>query len=139
MDGVPSYDSMNETRGRHTRHTRVGVEENVGDEGMKATTIVEEELKRRFGHNAFEEAYRVPLYESSTLSSLCATLLTLICCCIHGIFNAFITELFRLLKKNILLMPNTLPSSKYEASNTLKKLELTYNVIDVCVNGCLLF
>lgn len=117
----------------------MGVEENVSDEGMKATTIVKEELERRFGHNAFEEAYKVPLYEGSTLSSLCATLLISICCCIHGISNAFITELFELLKKNILLMPNTLPSSKYEASNTLKKLGLTYDVINVCVNGCMLF
>jgi hypothetical protein len=139
MDGVPSYDSMNETIGRHIGHTRVGVEENVGDEAMKATTIVEEELEGRFGHNAFEEAYRVPLYKGSTLSKLCATLLILNCCCTHGTSNAFITKLLGLLKKNILPMPNTLPSSKYEVSNTLKKLGLTYDVIDVCVNGCMLF
>jgi hypothetical protein len=71
MDGMPSLDSLNETTGRHTRHIRMGVEKNAEYEGMRATTIVEEELERRFSHNAFEEAFKVPLYEGSTLSSLC--------------------------------------------------------------------
>ncbi len=70
---------------------------------------------------------------------MCVTLLILNCCRTHGINNAFIIELFGLLKKIILPMPNTLPSLKYETSNTLKKLGLTYDVIDVCVNGCMLF
>jgi hypothetical protein len=34
---------------------------------------------------------------------------------------------------------NTLPSSKYEVSNTLKRRGLTYNTIDACVKGCMLF
>jgi hypothetical protein len=52
------------------------------------------------GHNNIKEAYRVPLFESSTLSSLCATLLILNCCHTHGVSNAFITELLGLFKKN---------------------------------------
>ncbi len=35
--------------------------------------------------------------------------------------------------------PNTLPFSKYQAFITLKKVGLTYDVIDVCVKGCMLF
>jgi hypothetical protein len=44
--------------------------------------------------------------------------------------NAFVHRIVGTSKKNILLMPNTLPSSEYETSTTLKKLKLTYNVID---------
>jgi hypothetical protein len=60
-------------------------------------------------------------------------------CCTHGTSNAFIIELLGLLSKNILPQPNTLPSTKYEASKTMKWLGLAYNVIDVYVNGCILF
>jgi hypothetical protein len=81
----------------------------------------------------------MPLYEGSTLPSLCATLLISNCCHTHGMFNAFVHRIVGTSKKNILPMPNTLPSSEYETSTTLKKLKLTYNVIDVCVNGCMLF
>jgi hypothetical protein len=35
--------------------------------------------------------------------------------------------------------PNTSPNFEYEASHMLKKLGLAYNVIDVCIKGCLLF
>jgi hypothetical protein len=65
-------------------------------------------------HNNIKEASRIPLFESSTLSSLCATLLILNCCHIHGVSNAFIITLLGLLKKNILPTSNTLSFSKYE-------------------------
>ncbi len=35
-------------------------------------------------HNEFEKASRVPLFESSTLSSLCVTFLIINCFCTHG-------------------------------------------------------
>ncbi len=40
---------------------------------------------------------------------------------------------------SILPRPNTLPSNEYEASNTLKKLGLAYNVIHACPKGHNLF
>jgi hypothetical protein len=88
-------------------------------------------------HNAFEEASKIRLFESSKLLGLCATLL-MNCCHTHGTSNVFIIELLRLIKTTS-YYPNTLPSSKYEMSNTLKQLGLTYNTIDACVKGCMLF
>jgi hypothetical protein len=87
----------------------------------------------------FEEASIIHLYENSKLSNLCATLLILNCCQTHGTSNAFISELLRLLKNNILPTPNTSPSSEYEASHMLKKLGLAYEMINVCIKGCMLF
>ncbi len=90
-------------------------------------------------HFMFDEASRVPLYEGAALSGLAATLLIFNCCCTHGISNAFINEMLCLLKMSILPQPNTLPSNEYEASNTLKKLRLAYNVIHACPKGHMLF
>jgi hypothetical protein len=87
----------------------------------------------------FEEALKVPLYENFKLSNLCTILLILNFCQTHGTSNAFISELLRLLKNSILPTPNTSPSSKYETSHMLKKLGLAYNVINVCIKGCMLF
>jgi len=92
-----------------------------------------------FWNERFEDVARVPLFEGSTLSSLSTTILILNCCQIHGVSNAFILELLALLKRNILPRPNALPRSEYEASCTPKKLKLAYKVINVCVNGFMLF
>jgi hypothetical protein len=43
-----------------------------------------------FGHERFEDAPKVPLFEGPTLSNLSATILILNCCQIHGVYNAFI-------------------------------------------------
>jgi hypothetical protein len=53
-----------------------------------------------FGHESFEDAIKVPLFEGSTLSSVYVTILILNCYQTHGIFNAFIAKLLALLKKN---------------------------------------
>jgi len=87
----------------------------------------------------FNEASQVPLYEGATLSELATTLLILNCCCTHGTNNTFINEMLHLLKMSILPQPNTLPSNEYEASNTLRKLQLAYNVIHACPKGHMLF
>jgi hypothetical protein len=55
-----------------------------------------------FGHESFEDAAKVPLFESSTLSSLFVTILISNCCQTHGVSNAFIANLLALLKKSIL-------------------------------------
>jgi hypothetical protein len=117
---------------------RMGDVENEQDEDV---IIGLEEGLEGWGpiHKTIDETTRIPLFEGSTLSSLYATLVILNCCHTHGASNAFITKLLGLLKKNILPTPNTLPSSEYEASSTLKRLGPTYDVIDVCPKGCMLF
>jgi hypothetical protein len=64
-------------------------------------------------HDNIEEAFRIPIFESSTLSSLCATLFIWNCCRTHGASNAFITELLGLFSKSIPHAPNTLSFSEY--------------------------
>jgi hypothetical protein len=110
------------------------------EEGIMANMATIKEGLKRLGseHDNIEEASRIPLFEGSMLSSLCATLIILNCCCTHGV-STFIIELLGLFKKNILLAPNTLLSYEYEASSTLNRLGLAYDVINVCAKGCILF
>ena len=87
----------------------------------------------------FDIAATLPLYEGSTLSMLCATLLIVNCCKTHGVSNAFMNELLMLLSMSILPVGNCLPKTEYEASKILRKLGLAYNMIHACPNGCCLF
>ena len=81
----------------------------------------------------------VPLYEGSTLSMLCATLLIVNCCKTHGVSNMFMNELLMLLSMSILPMGNCLPKTEYEATKILQRLGLAYNMIHACPRGCCLF
>jgi hypothetical protein len=87
----------------------------------------------------FDIAATLPLYEGSTLSMLCATLLIVNCCKTHGVPNTFMNELFMLLSMSILPVGNCLPKTEYEASKILRRLGLGYNMIHACPNGCCLF
>ena len=94
----------------------------------------------RMGSNpAFDIAATLPLYEGSTLSMLCATLLIVNCCKTHGVSNTFMNELLMLLSMSILPQGNCLPKTEYEASKILRRLGLAYNMIHACPNGCCLF
>jgi hypothetical protein len=94
----------------------------------------------RMGSNpAFDVAATLPLYEGSTLSMLCATLLIVNCCKTHGVSNTFLNELLMLLSMSILPAGNCLPKTEYEASKILRRLGLAYNMIHACPNGCCLF
>jgi len=107
---------------------------------MANMAIIEEGLEKLgLEHDNIEEASKIPLFEGSTLSSLFATFLILNCCHIDGASNAFITKLLELLKKKISPALNTLLFSKYEASSTLNRFGLAYDVIDVCAKACILF
>lgn len=92
-----------------------------------------------FTAELMEESARVRLFAGSSLSSLSATLLLLMCCRTHGCSTAFIDELFKLLSKSILPTTNSLPPSEYLASKTLRELGLAYKSIHVCPNSCMLF
>ena len=81
----------------------------------------------------------LPLYEGSTLSMLCATLLIVNCCKTHGVSNMFLNELLMLLSMSILLVGNCLPKTEYEASKMLRRLGLAYKMIHACPKGCCLF
>ena len=95
--------------------------------------------ERRGSNPQFDIAATLPLYEGSTLSMLCATLLIVNCCKTHGVSNTFINELLMLLSMSILPVGNCLPKSEYEASKILRRLGLAYNMIHACRNGCCLF
>ena len=84
-------------------------------------------------------ASTLPLYEGSTLSMLCATILIVNCCKTHGVSNSFMNELLMLLSMSILPPGNCLPKTEYEASKILRRLGLAYNLIHACPNGCCLF
>ncbi len=81
----------------------------------------------------------MPLYEGATFSSLIVVLVILNCCRIHGTRNAYINEMLHLLKMSILPQPNTLPKNEYQASSTLKKLGLAYDIIHACPKGHMLY
>ena len=94
----------------------------------------------RMGSNLeFDVAATLPLYEGSSLSMLCATLLIMNCCKTHGVSNTFMNELLMLLSMSILPPANCLPKTEYEASKVLRRLGLAYNMIHACANGCCLF
>ena len=94
----------------------------------------------RVGSNPeMDIAATLPLFEGSTLSMLCATLLIVNCCKTHSVSNSFLNELLMLLSMSILPAGNCLPKSEYEASKILRRLGLAYNMIHACPNGCCLF
>ena len=94
----------------------------------------------RMGSNPeFDIAATLPLYEGSSLSMLCATLLIVNCCKTHGVSNTFMNELLMLLSMSILPLGNCLPKTEYEASKILRRFGLAYNMIHACPNGCCLF
>jgi predicted Zn-ribbon and HTH transcriptional regulator len=57
----------------------------------------------------------------------------------YGVSNAFVDELFTLLKVDLFLKDNNLPKSLYHAKRVEKRLWLSYNNIHVCYNGCVFF
>jgi hypothetical protein len=87
----------------------------------------------------FDIAATLPLYEGSSLSMLCATLLIVNCCKTHGVSNSFLNELLMLLSMSILPKGNCLPKTEYEASKIMRRLGLAYNMIHACPVGCCLF
>ena len=94
----------------------------------------------RMGSNPeIDVAATLPLYEGSSLSMLCATLLIVNCCKTHGVSNMFLNELLMLLSMSILPVGNCLPKTEYEASKILRRLGLAYKMIHACPRGCCLF
>ena len=120
------------------------VDSDASDEADSDDEDLEELLGQipddRMGSNPeFDIAATLPLYEGSTLSMLCATLLIVNCCKTHGVSNTFINELLMLLSMSILPLGNCLPKTEYEASKILRRLGLAYSMIHACPNGCCLF
>ena len=118
--------------------------DNSGDASDDDSEDVEELLNQipadRIGGNpGMDIAATLPLYEGSTLSMLCATLLIVNCCKTHSVSNMFMNELLMLLSMSILPVGNSLPKSEYEATKILRRLGLAYSMIHACPNGCCLF
>ena len=114
--------------------------DDISTDGEDVEEMLEEIPREHMGSNPeIDTAATLPLYEGSTVSMLCATLLILNCCKTHGVSNMFIHELLMLLSMSILPAGNCLPKTEYEASKILRRLGLAYNMIHACPNGCCLF
>jgi hypothetical protein len=88
---------------------------------------------------ALIKAYKTPLYLGAKLSYLVAILLLLHLFRTHGCSEFMMDEMLLLMKKSILPDMNTLPQAAYEANKYLKCLGLSFNIIHVCPNSCMLF
>jgi hypothetical protein len=91
------------------------------------------------GDSALNDEFRTPLFCGSNLSRLDSTLMLMNVCRTHKVTNACITELLHLFSKVILPLPNSLPTSEGVATSMVTKLGLSYDAIDACINGCVLF
>lgn len=97
------------------------------------------DLPSHGARSTLDETAHTLLFAGARLSSLTATLLLLNLCRTHGCSNIFVTELFTILALSILPEVNTLPKSEYHASKILRQLGLSYEIIAVCPNNCMLF
>ena len=114
--------------------------DDVSSDGEDLEDLMAQIPHDRMGSNPdMDMAATLPLYEGSSLSMLCATLLIVNCCKTHGVSNMFMNELLMLLSMSILLVGNCMPKTEYEASKILRRLGLAYNMIHACPNGCCLF
>ena len=114
--------------------------DDISTDGEDVEEMLDQIPRDRMGSNLeIDTAATLPLYEGSTVSMLCATLLILNCCKTHGVSNMFMNELLMLLSMSILPVGNCLPKTEYEASKILRNLGLAYNMIHACPNGCCLF
>ena len=114
--------------------------DDISSDGEDVEEMLEQIPRDRMGSNPeIDTAATLPLYEGSSLSMLCATLLIVNCCKTHGVSNMFMNELLMLLSMSILPVGNCLPKTEYEASKILRRLGLAYNMIHACPNGCCLF
>jgi len=80
-----------------------------------------------------------PLFQGSSPSMLLAILLCLNMKTMYLVSNAFMDELFSLLRKKLLPKENKLIATSYEAFKLIKSLGLSYDSIHVCAKGCVLF
>lgn len=94
---------------------------------------VDDELLKRLA-----DADRIPLFAGATVSLLGTLLVILTICKAHGVSNACVDELMKALSCQILPQPNTLPKSERQATRLLRTLGLGYNIIHVCLRGCVL-
>ena len=142
--GTDSHRAENgDASGSSSETSREGPQDD-SDDSLSEVEDLEELLGQipddRMGSNPeFDIAATLPLYEGSTLSMLCATLLIVNCCKTHGVSNTFMNELLMLLSMSILPAGNCLPKTEYEASKILRRLGLAYNMIHACANGCCLY
>jgi hypothetical protein len=133
IDAVDEQDSSDNNSDSESEEDFIDEEEAI-DELLGRVPI------HRFGENpAIDVTSTIPLFEGSSLSSLCATLLVLNCCRTHGCSTVFINELLMILSKCILPRLNSLPQTEYQATKALNRLGLSYNIIHACPKGCVLF
>lgn len=58
---------------------------------------------------------------------------------VHSMNNVFMDKIFSLLRKELLLKENKMPTTSYEVLKLIKSLDLSYDSIHACANGCVFF
>ncbi len=96
-------------------------------------------LRDKSQHETLLAKASIPLYEGFSTSMLVTILLLLNLRTMHGVSNVLMDELFSLLRKELLPKMNKMPTTLYEAFKLIKALGLSYDSIDACPNGCVLF
>lgn len=89
--------------------------------------------------DALDYAYRTPVYPGARLSCLATVLLLLNLCRTHGCSELMMDEMLLLMRRSILPEYNCLLETAYEANKYLKWLGLSFNIIHVYPNSCMLF
>jgi hypothetical protein len=140
IDGRASTDSPDDGSSVSSSDDDWAASDDIPSDGEDVEDLMGQVPLERLGSNPeMDIAATLPLFEGSTLSMLCATLLIVNCCKTHGVSNAFLNELLMLLSGSILPTGNCLPKTEYEASKMLRRLGLAYKMIHACRNGCCLF
>ena len=84
----------------------------------------------------YEQAL-APIFVGSKIS-INSTFVVISICTMHGVSNAFADVL--LCYQSSLFLPtiNALPSKFYDAKSMVRKLDVSYNIIHCCLDGCVL-
>ena len=112
-------------------------DEGAYDEPTAAAKDAEVAEEHLFDEHDLHEAMR-QLYQGARCTKLVATILLMNLCAVHGVSNNCTDELFAILYGHILPEENCLPKNHHAAWSLTQKLDLSYNNIHACNNGCVL-
>jgi hypothetical protein len=80
-----------------------------------------------------------PLYEGCLVNILQASIVIMNIANLYGVSNTFTDELLRFLASDMLSQSNCLPQSTYEMKRMVMRMELEYQAIHYCRQGCVLY
>lgn len=91
------------------------------------------ELEDLYAHVSY------PLYPRSKVSLISTVVVIFTMCSTHNVTNVFVDELLKYLASGLLSNGNVLPWKHYTVKKMVKMLGLSYNVIQACSSGHVLF